>query len=246
MNGFGSQGLPRGADVADAVQYPFRSFDGSTKLTQQRSGQRVFDINTDGVAHYGLYPDWVEDLRMQAGDRIVRDLGRGAEAYLEMWERASGIEGVRCDRWRQRFLTERGIARRLELGDRPKRVLKRAGQPVTRTRTWRFCANGRKRARALEKKSGSKRVVAVFDKRGRVALVGSTLRKQRAEGLRVGMPVSDLRRRADRSGRLWVRDAGAGRRFVYGARKGRISFVAVASPQAAASLRSYVRRAGLR
>jgi microsomal dipeptidase-like Zn-dependent dipeptidase len=246
MNGFGSQGLPRGADVPDAVQYPFRSFDGSTKLTQQRSGERVFDINTDGVAHYGLYPDWVEDLRMQAGDRIVRDLGRGAEAYLEMWERASGIEGVRCDRWRQRFLTDRGIARRLELVDRPKRVLERAGQPVTRTRTWRFCANGRKRARALEKKSGSKQVVAVFDKRGRVALIGSTLRKQRADGLRVGMPVSRLRQRAERSGAHWVRDAGAGRQFVYGVRKGRISFVAVASSQPGAGLSSYVKRAGLR
>ena len=110
MNGFGAQGLPRGADVPNPVSYPFESFDGSTTLAQQRSGERVYDINVDGVAHYGLYPDWVEDLRMQAGNRIVRDLGRGAEAYLQMWERADGIEGVRCDRWRQRFLTSRGLA----------------------------------------------------------------------------------------------------------------------------------------
>ena len=154
MNGFGAQGLPRGADVPNPVSYPFESFDGSTTLAQQRSGERLYDINVDGVAHYGLYPDWVEDLRMQAGDRIVRDLGRGAEAYLQMWERADGIEGVRCDRWRQRFLTSRGLPRRLQLGDKPKRVLKRAGQPVSRTRTWRFCANGRRQAKPLEKKSG--------------------------------------------------------------------------------------------
>ena len=50
----------------------------------------TFDINTDGVANYGLYPDWIEDLRHLAGDEIVNDMGRGAEAYLEMWERAAG------------------------------------------------------------------------------------------------------------------------------------------------------------
>ena len=249
MNGFGAQGPPRGADVPNPVSYPFKSIDGSTTFVQQRSGERVFDINTDGVAHYGLYPDWIEDLRMQAGDRIVRDLSRGAEAYLQMWERAGGIEGVRCDRWRQRFLTPRGIPRRLQLGDRPKRVLKRAGQPVSRTRTWRFCANGRKRAKALEMKAGKKQVAAVFNKRGRVALIASTLRKQRAEGLRVGMPASDLRKRAERSGGLWVRDAGNGRRFAYGVRKGRISYVAVASSGAAtspATLKRYLRRAHVR
>jgi microsomal dipeptidase-like Zn-dependent dipeptidase len=246
MNGFGAQGPPRGADVPNPVSYPFRSFDGNVELVQQRSGERVFDINTDGVAHYGLYPDWIEDLRMQAGDRIIRDMGRGAEAYLEMWERADGIEGVRCDRWRQRFLTARGIPRRLQLGDHPKLVLKRAGQPVTRTRAWRFCANGRTRAKPLEKKSSDKRVVAVFNKRGRVALIASTLRKQRAEGLRVGMPADALRKRAERLGGVWVRDAGNGRMFVYGVRKRRISFVAVASGGAAATpaaLRRYLRRA---
>ncbi len=67
MNGFGSQGLARGADVENPVTYPFKSFDGTTTLDRQTSGQRAFDINTDGVAHYGLYPDWIEDLRMHRG-----------------------------------------------------------------------------------------------------------------------------------------------------------------------------------
>ncbi len=75
MNGFGSQGLPRGEDVENPVDYPFKSFDGSTTLDRQTSGQRVFDINVDGVAHYGLYPDWIEDLRMLAGDRIIKRHG---------------------------------------------------------------------------------------------------------------------------------------------------------------------------
>jgi microsomal dipeptidase-like Zn-dependent dipeptidase len=249
MNGFGSQGLPRGADVPNPVSYPFRSFDGSTRLVQQRSGERVFDVNVDGVAHYGLYPDWVEDLRMQAGRRIVRDLGRGAEAYLQMWERASGIEGVRCDRWRQRFLTARGIPRRIELGAKPKRVLERAGQPVRRTRTWSWCARERGSAKAPGPRLGRKRVVAVFSRAGRVALIASTVRKHRAGVLRVGMPAAELRGRARRAGGVRVRDAGRGRKFVYGVRGGRIAFVALASRGAAASpasLGRYLRRAGVR
>ena len=28
---------------------------------------------------------------MQAGDEIVNDMARGAEAYLQMWERAEGV-----------------------------------------------------------------------------------------------------------------------------------------------------------
>ena len=85
MNGFAHQGDPReGGDVT----YPFKSFDGRQTIDKQRSGQRVYDINVDGVAHYGLFPDWVEDLRHIGGQEVVDDLGRGAEAYLQMWERA--------------------------------------------------------------------------------------------------------------------------------------------------------------
>jgi hypothetical protein len=89
MNGFGAQGPPRGGD--NPVQYPFKSWDGRVTFDRQKTGDRVFDINTMGVAHYGLYPDWVEDLRHVAGDQIVKDLSNGAEGYLEMWERAIGI-----------------------------------------------------------------------------------------------------------------------------------------------------------
>ena len=92
MNGFASQGGPR---EGGNVSYPFRSFDG-LQVDRQRSGQRVYDINVDGVAHYGLFPDWVEDLRLLAGQDVVDDLGRGAEAYLQMWERAVGVPATRC------------------------------------------------------------------------------------------------------------------------------------------------------
>ena len=95
VNGFGAQGGPRGADAPNPVTYPFQGFGGVT-VGQQHSGTRIYDINVDGVAHYGLYPDWIEDLRRQAGDAIVDDLARGPEAYLQMWERAIGIAPDAC------------------------------------------------------------------------------------------------------------------------------------------------------
>ncbi len=61
--------------------------------TRQVSGERTCDVNVDGVAHYGLFPDWIEDMRSIAGPEIVDDLANGAEAYLQMWERAEAHEG---------------------------------------------------------------------------------------------------------------------------------------------------------
>ena len=66
------------------------AFDG-TVMDKQRAGDRVFDVNVDGVAQYGLIPDWIADMRIAAGpdgDQIIDDMSRGAEAYLQMWERA--------------------------------------------------------------------------------------------------------------------------------------------------------------
>jgi hypothetical protein len=64
------------------------SFDGSTTLSQNRWGHRLWDFNADGAAQYGLFPDWIEDMSHVAGPGIVDDLARGAEAYLQMWQRA--------------------------------------------------------------------------------------------------------------------------------------------------------------
>ncbi len=87
-NGFGHQPPPR---PGSAVQYPFQTFDGGTTVDRQRTGQRVYDVNVDGFAHYGMLPDWLQDLRLVAGpdgDAIVDDMSRGAEVYLQSWSRA--------------------------------------------------------------------------------------------------------------------------------------------------------------
>lgn len=90
-NGLGKQAAPRfGAIFNNPVTYPFANFDGSATVHQSEWMNRRWDFNRDGASHYGLFADWVEDMRRVAGPLIVDDLARGAEAYLQMWERAAG------------------------------------------------------------------------------------------------------------------------------------------------------------
>ncbi|MFF3333863.1 discoidin domain-containing protein [Streptomyces sp. NPDC002888] len=85
MNGVGGWPAPRGADAAHKVTYPFKSVDGGSVIDRQTTGQRTWDLNTDGAAHYGLVPDWIEDIRLVGGQDVVDDLFRGAESYLGTW-----------------------------------------------------------------------------------------------------------------------------------------------------------------
>jgi microsomal dipeptidase-like Zn-dependent dipeptidase len=93
INGLHAQPEPSSDAAQNPVKYPFRSFDGGSLIDRQHSGTRVYDINTDGVDHYGLYPDWIQDLRLVAGDQIVDDMANGAEAYLQLWQRAKDAAG---------------------------------------------------------------------------------------------------------------------------------------------------------
>jgi microsomal dipeptidase-like Zn-dependent dipeptidase len=89
-NGLGSQAAPRpGASHDNPVTYPFMSFDGGVTIHQSQWGSRSWDFNLAGASHYGLFLDWIEDMRHVAGQEIVDDLARGAEAYVQMWERTS-------------------------------------------------------------------------------------------------------------------------------------------------------------
>jgi hypothetical protein len=115
-------------------------------VKKQRSGKRVYDLNADGVAHYGLYPDWFKDLELIAekresgsGQEITTDMQRGAEAYLQMWERALGVTNDAC---REPELAKgAGFLRNLDEGLTVRQVLVRAGQPHARLgNTFTYCA----------------------------------------------------------------------------------------------------------
>ncbi|RKT03404.1 membrane dipeptidase (peptidase family M19) [Streptomyces sp. 3211.6] len=93
MNGVGGWPGPRGAGTPNPVKYPFRSTDGGSVIDRQTAGQRTWDLNTDGAAHYGLVPDWIEDIRLVGGQDVVDDLFRGAESYLTTWGASEKHQG---------------------------------------------------------------------------------------------------------------------------------------------------------
>ncbi|MDX6232704.1 MAG: hypothetical protein QOH68_1700, partial [Nocardioidaceae bacterium] len=132
INGLGAQGNPRGANAANKVTYPFTGL-GGVRIDKQVSGQRTYDINVDGVSHYGLYPDWIEDLRKQGGQAIADDMARGSEAYLEMWERAVGVTNDACRE--PDVIKNESVVKAIPVGTSVQDVLLMAGQPHTRLAT---------------------------------------------------------------------------------------------------------------
>ena len=159
-----------------AIAYPFKSYDGKVTFDRQKTGERTFDYTKEGVAHYGLYADWFEDLRRVGGEQLADDMWAGAEAYLQMWERASGVRAARLLRppaTRDRRARGRGPIR---LGDDWQTLLRRAGQPQQRDRAWSWCVQGRAQPHAPPTSPCSAAG-------GRVELVGSTARGRNALGV---------------------------------------------------------------
>ena len=114
----------------------------------------------------------MEDLRKLAGDAIVDDMARGSEAYLQMWERAEGVKGGRCQPSRNR-VNPRGVGG-IRLGDSFNRSLRRGGQPKHRLgRVWTYCVK-----KTTRRKPG--KTVSVLTKSGKVALVATTAPGHRA------------------------------------------------------------------
>jgi microsomal dipeptidase-like Zn-dependent dipeptidase len=88
--GFAEQPGPRADAAQRPLNYPFRSYGGDISFVCQVTGDRTFNLNTDGVAHYGLIADLIADMQRTDGtEPAMRSLFRSAEAYLRMWERAA-------------------------------------------------------------------------------------------------------------------------------------------------------------
>ena len=175
-----------------------------------------------------------------AGGRSIRDMARGAEAYLQEWERVYGIRhGCKS---RLKRITRRGVAH-VRLRNSAAQLLRRAGQPKARGNYgWRWCVRG--------KKNRHRKLAAALTRRGKVALVATNAVNADARRIRVGDDASRLSGQArSLGGGLFVRGAGPGKRFVYGVRGGRVRFVGLATRAASknrAALRRYVRLAKLR
>lgn len=81
------------------VSYPFispmtgKSFDKSVLPWSGRTDP--YDISFDGVAHVGMIPDFVEELRVLGlSSAELEPLWRGAESYIRTWEASLGWSGA--------------------------------------------------------------------------------------------------------------------------------------------------------
>lgn len=91
--GGNSDGVTR---VTDKVTYPITSPMTGIQFGQSAllwSGRKApYDISTDGFAHIGMLPDFVEELRVLGlSDAELEPLWHGAEAYLRMWGHTDGF-----------------------------------------------------------------------------------------------------------------------------------------------------------
>jgi hypothetical protein len=154
-NGLAEQPGPSGK----FVHYPFKSYDGRVTFTKEQWGRRSFNFNKEGLDNYGMYADWLRQLQLTGGRPVMKDMFNGAEAYLEMWERAYGVPTRHCQ-------SAKALGTSLRLGDTPRRALYRAGQPASRVgRSYRYCA------------AGGGHAAIVFGRSGRVVLAVMTMHR---------------------------------------------------------------------
>lgn len=90
VNGLAPLAEPRPSAASDPLVYPFTAPSGVV-MDRWQFGERIYDLNVDGVAQYGLYADWIADVLHRAGpDRaeLERQLMHGAESWTATWEAA--------------------------------------------------------------------------------------------------------------------------------------------------------------
>lgn len=104
INGLAGMPAPRfgpyacggdGVEQAERVRYPITPLKGSVpSLPASQAGYREFDINVDGFAHMGMFPDFVAELRaVGLTDSDLTPLFNSAEAYIRTWEAATRHAG---------------------------------------------------------------------------------------------------------------------------------------------------------
>jgi hypothetical protein len=98
INGFGGYNPPR-ENPEQLVHYPFTLFEGDGWGPQfdhiapmqidklSIPGGRTWDTEIDGSAHFGLIPDFVEEIRLEGGEEAVTAFYNSAEAYIQLWEK---------------------------------------------------------------------------------------------------------------------------------------------------------------
>lgn len=83
MGGLAVQGTAR---ENSSLQYPFVSDDGRYEFEQQVTGNKAYNYNQTGIAHYGLMADHLADIR-QVNTTAYESVMKSAEGYLKTLER---------------------------------------------------------------------------------------------------------------------------------------------------------------
>ncbi len=67
-------------------------------LTPSVTADRTFDLNYDGLAHYGMLPDMLQDARVVGiTNEQLGPMFQGAEALVLTWEKACAFPGALCN-----------------------------------------------------------------------------------------------------------------------------------------------------
>jgi microsomal dipeptidase-like Zn-dependent dipeptidase len=89
-----SSGIPIGSDFNGVIHHvaPRPTSGASANFTGEA---KVWAFKTDGLAHIGLLPGFIQDLKeIGLKDEDLAPLYRGAEAYVQMWERIDSLHAA--------------------------------------------------------------------------------------------------------------------------------------------------------
>jgi hypothetical protein len=101
------------------VSYPFTAITTGIELDRSVVGNKIFDINEDGLAHIGMFPDFIADLqKIGLSNYDLAPLLNSVEGYIQLWEKAelykpAAPSQVGAPTWAQRksgfLLTEESV-----------------------------------------------------------------------------------------------------------------------------------------
>lgn len=89
MGGPSTSALALGTDVNGLVLPPVGSGTNSSTFPHFQTGNRVWDYAVDGVANYGLMPEYLADVHHVGGHTVVAELFEGAEHFARMWQQSA-------------------------------------------------------------------------------------------------------------------------------------------------------------
>lgn len=89
---FGPEACPGGRAAGgnqSMVTYPFTVASTGKLMDRSVIGQKTFDVNTEGLAHIGMLPDFIADLQAQGiTGGLVDPLLNSASGFVALWRKA--------------------------------------------------------------------------------------------------------------------------------------------------------------